>query len=230
MSFWREHMPRGMLLRSGLDWHLDAEDEATLKAFVAKLGLSEAEALPLSRDRYLSYVAWFAREKELAPSVEYIDALIRGRDGGFVAETSSGQIEAQAVVVATGFREHAHVPPDVAALLPDGSYGHTCEYVDFAPFAGRSVVIVGGRQSAFESAALLAEAGAKAVHVVHRHNTPDFTASDWSWVEGLMRRMEEEPGWYGALSEVERIELDTRFWVEGRRKLEPWLASRLAQR
>ena len=30
MSFWREHMPAGMLLRSGPDWHLDPAEELTL--------------------------------------------------------------------------------------------------------------------------------------------------------------------------------------------------------
>ncbi len=45
MSFWREHMPAGMLLRSGLDWHLDAAGEATLSAFVQASGGSEDDAL-----------------------------------------------------------------------------------------------------------------------------------------------------------------------------------------
>ncbi len=27
MGFWRTHMPEGMLLRSGPDWHLDPFDE-----------------------------------------------------------------------------------------------------------------------------------------------------------------------------------------------------------
>ena len=35
MGFWREHMPEGMLLRSGLDWHLD--DKYTLSATIQRL-------------------------------------------------------------------------------------------------------------------------------------------------------------------------------------------------
>ena len=34
MGFWREHMPAGMLLRSGREWHLDAAGVHTFDAFV----------------------------------------------------------------------------------------------------------------------------------------------------------------------------------------------------
>src|SRR5690606_20690500 len=52
---------------------------------------------------------------------------------------------------------------------------------------------------------------------------------DWSWVEALMRRTESSPGWYRELSQPERDTLGKRFWGEGRLKLEPWLAPRLAR-
>jgi thioredoxin reductase len=35
-------------------------------------------------------------------------------------------------------------------------------------------------------------------------------------------------GWYRGLSNADRAALDARFWREGRMKLEPWLAPRLA--
>ena len=35
MGFWRDHMPAGMLLRSGPDWHVDALGEFTFEAFCA---------------------------------------------------------------------------------------------------------------------------------------------------------------------------------------------------
>src|SRR5262245_3921862 len=34
MGFWREHMPAGMYLRSGPDWHLDAAATHTLEAYL----------------------------------------------------------------------------------------------------------------------------------------------------------------------------------------------------
>ena len=33
MAFWREQMPAGMFLRSGIDWHLDAAGDHTFEAF-----------------------------------------------------------------------------------------------------------------------------------------------------------------------------------------------------
>ena len=34
MGFWRDHMPAGMFLRSGPDWHLDAASVHTLEAYL----------------------------------------------------------------------------------------------------------------------------------------------------------------------------------------------------
>src|SRR5206468_2015226 len=34
MGFWREHMPMGMFLRSGPDWHLDASAVHTFEAYL----------------------------------------------------------------------------------------------------------------------------------------------------------------------------------------------------
>ena len=34
MGFWTDHMPEGMFLRSGTDWHLDASDIDTFEAFL----------------------------------------------------------------------------------------------------------------------------------------------------------------------------------------------------
>jgi thioredoxin reductase len=104
---------------------------------------------------------------------------------------------------------------------------HTCDLVDFTALRNQRCLIVGGRQSAFEWAALLCEAGAAAVHVVHRHDSPVFAASDWSWVSPLVDGMVENPGWYRHLAQAEKDELNQRFWAEGRLKLEPWLAPRV---
>lgn len=227
MSFWRDHMPAGMLLRSGLDWHLDAAGEATLTAFVREAGLSEDEAMPLSRDRYLEYVEWFADRKGLHVTPFEVASLERRDEGRFVAHGADGAITANAVAIATGFRDFANVPQDTVSLLPAGASGHTCDVVDFAALRDKRVLIVGGRQSAFESAALLREAGARAVDVVYRHDTPAFMASDWSWVDPLMQRTEYEPGWYRRLSDDARRDLNAAFWAEGRLKLEPWLTPRL---
>jgi cation diffusion facilitator CzcD-associated flavoprotein CzcO len=91
------------------------------------------------------------------------------------------------------------------------------------------VTIVGGRQSAFEWAALIAEAGAAAIDLTYRHPTPSFTESDWSWVPSLVERICTTPSWYRALPQDERDAIGKRLWGEGRLKLEPWLAARIAR-
>ena len=93
--------------------------------------------------------------------------------------------------------------------------------------SGRRCLIIGGRQSAFEWAALLAEAGALAVHVVHRHATPRFEPSDWTWVDALVDDLAANPDRYRLMAEPERQALAQRFWAEGRLKLEPWLGPRI---
>ena len=89
-------------------------------------------------------------------------------------------------------------------------------------------LIIGGRQSAFEWAALLHEAGAASVALSFRHATPAFTHSDWTWIQPLIEGMVENPGWYRRLSPEEKERIGQRQWGEGRLKLEPWLGPRLA--
>jgi FAD-dependent urate hydroxylase len=111
--------------------------------------------------------------------------------------------------------------------LPPGRFTHTCEFTDFSDSAGKRYLIIGGRQSAFEWAALLIEAGASAVHLSHRHDSPAYKESDWSWVGPLVDRMVENPNWFRNLSQEEKDEVSHRQWAEGRLKVEPWLEARL---
>ena len=64
------------------------------------------------------------------------------------------QIAADVVVAAPGaayFRQF----PGWASLLPEGISAHTCDLVHFDELAGARVLVIGGRQSAYEWAALL---------------------------------------------------------------------------
>ena len=59
MGFWTDHMPEGMFLRSGTDWHLDASGIDTFEAFIEDRGLSSAHIDPVPIDVFLEYAAWF---------------------------------------------------------------------------------------------------------------------------------------------------------------------------
>jgi lysine/ornithine N-monooxygenase len=112
-------------------------------------------------------------------------------------------------------------------MLPEGRFSHTSELSDFSRLRGKRVLIVGGRQSAFEWAALIHEQGATAIHLSYRHPTPAFEESDWSWVAGCVHNIATQPGWFRKLSSEERDQINHRQWAEGRLKLEPWLAPRI---
>jgi FAD-dependent urate hydroxylase len=227
MSFWKRHMPAGMVLRSGCDWHLDPTGRHTFERFLETRGQKPSDVEPLSLNFYLEYAEWFQKVNEIHARPLRVTRLDE-RDGCFEASLEDGTVlTAKQVLLAPGFRSFAHIPDELAALLPVELSSHTCDCAAPDRFAGQRILIVGGRQSAFECAALLAEAGASAVHVSHRHDTPAFIASDWSWVDPLLQRIGSEPGWYRGLSDPEREALNARFWAEGRLKLEPWLGPRL---
>lgn len=227
MSFWKQHMPKGMLLRSTCNWHLDPDAIHTIDAYLATLGQKCAEVEPLSLEFYLRYVTWFQAQKNLQPLSAIIQRLDRA-DDGFSAKLDNGAaLRARNVVVAVGLRYFANLPAEITSVLPSGSFTHSCECVDLEGLSGRRCLIIGGRQSAFEWAALLGEAGATAVHVSYRHDTPVFAESDWSWVAPLVNRIRDEGRWYGRLPEHEQQGITKRFWFEGRAKLEPWLQPRI---
>lgn len=227
MEFWRRNMPKGMFLRSACDWHLDPLDVHTIEAYLQSQGKTPKDVEPLSLEFYISYVDWFQKQKNIQPLPIFIQKLERPNDQ-FVATTLDGSvIKARSVVLAPGFKHFAHTPPDLKAKLPEDRYQHTCEFTDFTDVANKRFLIIGGRQSAFEWAALLVEAGASAVHILHRHASPAFAVADWSWVNPLVDDIVGNPNWFRRLTQTEKDAISHRMWAEGRLKVEPWLESRL---
>lgn len=229
MEFWQNNMPKGMYLRSACDWHLDPLNIHTIEAFLSSQGKTPADVEPLSLHFYQTYAAWFQQQKGIVAEPHIIEQLdLSLDDNGFTATTRDGlRVFAHKVVLAPGFKNFANVPSDLRARLPEGRFSHTCDFVDFEAAKGKQYLIVGGRQSAFEWAALLLESGAGAVHISHRHDSPAFAVSDWSWVNPLVDRIAEDPNWFRQLSQEEKDALEKRLWAEGRLKVEPWLEARL---
>ncbi|MGR8979507.1 MAG: NAD(P)-binding domain-containing protein [Gammaproteobacteria bacterium] len=230
MEFWQANMPKGLYLRSACGWHLDTRNVDTIDRFLQTQGLTAADVEPLSLRFYLAYARWFQEQKQIETIPRYVRQLDHVDSGKnpFRAAMDDGRIIAASnVVIAAGFKYFKQAPQALVERLPAGRFSHTCDLVDFTEFKGKRCLIIGGRQSAFEWAALLNEAGAAAVHVSHRHGSPAFSESDWSWVDPIVDAIVDNPGWYRNLSTEEKEAVNHRFWAEGRLKVEPWLESRV---
>jgi FAD-dependent urate hydroxylase len=160
MSFWRT-MPAGMLLRSNWSATCIAEYDGplSLDSYQAATGSRFGRPVPL--DRFIEYGMWV--HQQVAPDVDRRVVTGIEDDGGvFCLRTADGaQISARRVVVAAGIAPFAHRPA-VAGGLPPELASHTGDHRDLSTFSGAKVLVVGGGQSALESAALLTEHGAQA--------------------------------------------------------------------
>jgi cation diffusion facilitator CzcD-associated flavoprotein CzcO len=227
MEFWQQNMPSGMYLRSACDWHLDPVGNHSIETFLRTQGRTAAQVEPLSLGLYLRYAQWFQERKAIEPLSVYIRRLDYS-DGRFQAITDDDHIiNADRVVIAIGFKYFKHLPGELGGYFFEDHISHTCDLVSFAGLRGKRCLIVGGRQSAFEWAALLHEAGAAAVHVCYRHDTPSFQTADWSWANRLVDLIAKDPAWFRRLSAAQREEVHYSLWEEGRLKIEPWLEPRI---
>lgn len=227
MGFWRDHMPRGMFLRTPIGWHLDPFEEYTLSAYLKHVGLSEKQATPIPVETYLGYADWFLSSRRLPVQPSQVTAIWRAEDRFRVTLDNGEDIHAEQVLVAPGFTHFAHVPAELSARLPAGLYSHTMQLVHLDSLRGQRILILGGRQSAFEWAALIAEHGGKEVHIAYRHDTPRFEAADLSPIEPMIRAATETRGWFRRLPPAERDDIRRRMHAITRLQLEPWLAPRL---
>jgi cation diffusion facilitator CzcD-associated flavoprotein CzcO len=229
MEFWRRNMPAGMFLRSSLGWHLDPQGEHTLAAYLVAAGVDWDDVDPIPLEVFIDYAEWFRDAKRIPVRRVRVDDVQRAGERLEATLEDGRRVRADAIVAAPGVEPFAQLPSWVEGALPPERYSHSSTVVQPDRFAGARVLIVGGRQSAFETAALLAEAGAERVEVVYRHDTPRFTPADWAFVEPLIEATVRWPGGYRRLSTARREAIERRFWSEGRLKLEPWLAPRLAR-
>ena len=224
MAFWREHMPDEMFLRSGPDWHLDAAGVATLEAYLAEIGIDPDDVDPIPVGVFLDYAEWFTDRKGLVVREELVVELCKP-GARFEAMLDSGEVvRAEFVVAAPGIGDYTQVPA-WAAGVPSERSAHTCDLVELSELAGARVLIVGGRQSAYEWAALICEHGAARIDIVHRHDVPRFERVSWRFVDEHVERTLAVPGYWRNLPSDEQEAIDRRFWEVGRLTLEPWLTA-----
>jgi FAD-dependent urate hydroxylase len=226
LSFWTDHMPSGMFLRSGVDWHLDASGVHTFEAFLDDARIARQDVDPVPISVFLEYAAWFLDEKGIIPLQDLVVDVTTSNGRFDVVMESGARIAADAVVAAPGIAFFEALP-DWAAQVPEHLASHTCDLVVFESLQGARVLVVGGRQSAYEWAALIGEAGAERVDIVHRHDEPRFDRVSWKFVDAYMDETVRVPGWWRHLDQTEREAIGRQFWAAGRLTLEWWLAPRL---
>ncbi|MEU8585631.1 FAD-dependent oxidoreductase [Streptomyces sp. NPDC048664] len=188
MVSWRDHMPEGMLLKSTpAASSLDAPQRGhTLADYCDAAGVprlvSDEDIIPV--DTFIAYGEWF--QHKLVPELERVRVVSVDRrpHGGFDLKLDSGeQFTARAVVVATGLSGLAHLPPELGAAAdgpaPTGPISHSSQHHDLTRFRGKELVVIGAGQSALETAALAAEAGARVRVVSRGHGRVAFGAPPW---------------------------------------------------
>jgi cation diffusion facilitator CzcD-associated flavoprotein CzcO len=229
LDFWKSHMPRGMFLRSGPDWHLDAREIATFEAYVKLRNLTPEEIKPVPLDLFLDYASWFMGQYNVTPRNAHVVHFARSADEYVATLDDGSQLSARKALLSLGLAFFKNCPKDLVRKLPANSFSHTCDTVEFDRYRGKRVLIVGGRQSAFEWAALIREHGAEAIHITYRHTTPNLVEPDWRWVQPMVRRTLEDRAWWRNLAAEEQERIRHDFWMTGRLILEEWLAARVRQ-
>lgn len=227
LSFWTDNMPEGMFLRSGPDWHLDASGVHTFEAFLEERRIAAADIDPVPIAVFLGYARWFQQRTHVTVTEHMVTGLHGNGDGSFLLTLEGGQtLAAESVVAAPGVR-YFKQRPGWSTSLPETLCAHTCELVRFDDFAGVRVLIVGGRQSAYEWAALAGEHGAARVDIVHRHDVPRFERVSWKFTDPYLEQTLAKPDWWRTLTGTERDAIARKFWEVGRLTLEWWLTPRL---
>ncbi|GAB7108510.1 hypothetical protein JCM4814A_68240 [Streptomyces phaeofaciens JCM 4814] len=200
MASWRDHMPRGMFLKSE-PWasHLcDPASRWRLDTYCATRGVPTRHGEPIPVETFAAYGLWFARHA--VPEVdERTVTRIAPRPGGFEAVTEDGTtLHARTVALAVGVMPFVDIP---AALrgLPADLVSHSSHHTDLDRFRGRDVTVIGGGQAALETAALLAEQGTR-VRVLaragrlHWNDTPPAWERPW-WRSVRSPHSGLGPGW-----------------------------------
>jgi hypothetical protein len=239
MESWVAHMPDGMQLRSRWNAsHIADPDHALgLAEFERAHGLERIEPVPV--ERFVDYGRWF--QSTAVPHLERrrVERVSAAPAGIFEVELDDGErFPAKRVVVATGIVPFAHRPPEFSPVWSHVS--HTADLPDLGVLAGKRVAVVGGGQSAVESAALLAEAGAEVELLVREAGVRWLPEGDQVNVDAQPRRFYAysrialsgpEGAWLVALPAAWRFIPRERRLKLSRRVIRPaaagWLASRM---
>jgi FAD-dependent urate hydroxylase len=169
MSFWDLQMPRGMLLRSNWTATEIASPNSSLSLEAFQQASKKSFGMPVPLDCFVEYGRWF--QQQAVPDLDQREIIrVEKESNGFRLTISDGEmLHCRRVIIAAGIASFARRPLEFSNL-PSTLASHTSEHRDFREFTGKRVLIVGGGQSALESAALLHESGCEA-EIISRSRT-----------------------------------------------------------
>jgi hypothetical protein len=167
LELWRNHMPKGMLLRSHW-WATNLSDPHRRYGFERFFTESKyRECFPVPLQAFIDYGLWF--QERAVPYVDetYVSSIQREKDHFLLTLEDGRKVQSPAVVMAIGVYYYAHRPEEYTHL-PADLVSHSCEHSDLRKFKGQRILVIGGGASATDYAALLHEAGASVHVVTHR--------------------------------------------------------------
>ena len=154
MSFWRDHMPAGMYLRS--NWpasHIsDPGSKLTLDHFKADTGAEFEQPIPL--ERFVQYGEWY--QKKALPELQRTQVSnVEKDDAGFKVTLDDGSgLKARRVIVATGIAHFPWMPREFEGK-PKSHVTHTSDHSDLSRLRGKKIAVIGSGQSALDAARIL---------------------------------------------------------------------------
>jgi len=189
MSFWKDNMPGGMILRSRQEASNIAapQKHLSLKAYQREIGRKLDD--PLRVEDFIAYGNWFQRQ--IAPKLDtrQVENVSRDESGFELTMEDGDRIRAKSVVLALGIGLFWSRPEQFASI-PRELAPHSSDLSDLAQFRGRRVTVIGRGQSALEYAAILHECGAD-VEIVTRG--PEIRYRPFPWRKHLFRVMTSGP-------------------------------------
>ena len=175
----------------------------------AQHGAPGWEALgKIPREEWMRYLAWYRATLKLPVHNNTKVTLIENvAPGLFHLQTSTGELMARKVVLATGIQGGGewHTPDFIKSALPPTLYAHTSQAIDYTALHGKRIGILGGGASAFDNAQYALGAGAAAAHVfIRKPDLPRINPIRFMENAGFL-------GHFSDLSDAEKYEVIGHF-------------------
>jgi putative flavoprotein involved in K+ transport len=131
-----------------------------------------------TRDQVVEYLEEYARREKLRIEFETEAKRITSSNGGWVVQTSAGEVTAESVVVAVGYDHDPVIPDWPGREAFAGELLHASEYREPAPFRDRDVLVVSAGNTGSEISYELVRSGARRVRTAMR-STPNVFSREW---------------------------------------------------